>query len=235
MLALAAIVLGAAAALRGAEYDEQYTLFLTAGVARPVWPETPFAAGDVRVLQAGHASLAAIARDLRATDVHPPLYFWAVALWRRLGDGLFEARLFSVLCAMAALAAVAAIAGRVGVPPALAKLLTLGCYGFAYTGAIARGFALAQALTLWGVAVLLAAEGRRGRVLAGGSLLGAATFANYLAVFVLPLTSPAPRERSSREATRVRVPRTAPSCSRHPHPALRADLAREAGEEYSAA
>ncbi|HVC61923.1 MAG TPA: glycosyltransferase family 39 protein [Acetobacteraceae bacterium] len=185
VLALAALVLGAVAALRGAEYDEQYTLFLTGGIARPVWPETPFPAGDVRALQAGHAGLAAIARDLRATDVHPPLYFWAVALSRRLtGGGLFAARLFSVLCGLAALAAVAVIARNVGVPPALAMLLTLGCYGFTYTGAIARGFALAQALTLWGVSVLLAAEQRRWRAVAGGLLLGAATFANYLAVFV---------------------------------------------------
>ncbi|HTB43046.1 MAG TPA: glycosyltransferase family 39 protein [Acetobacteraceae bacterium] len=191
VLALAALVLSAAAALRGAEYDEQYTLFLTGGVARPAWPAAPFAAGEVSAMQAGHAGLGAIARDLRATDVHPPLYFWAVALWRRLiGGGLLAARLFSVLCGLAALAAVAAIARLTGVPPALAMLLTLGCYGFAYTGAIARGFALAQALTLWGVAVLLASEGRRGRALVGGMLLGAATFANYLAVFVL-LTSPA--------------------------------------------
>jgi len=184
---LALVVLIATAAQRSAEYDEQYTLFLTAGVARPAWPDTAFAAGEVRALQAGHASLIGIARDLRATDVHPPLYFWAVAVWRRLtGGGLFAARLFSVLCGVAALAAVGWIAWRTGVPPALAMLLTLGCYGFAYTGAIARGFALAQALTLWGVAVLLS----RRRRWPGGMLLGAATFANYLAVFVA-LAAPA--------------------------------------------
>jgi Dolichyl-phosphate-mannose-protein mannosyltransferase len=226
VLALAALVLGAIAALRGAEYDEQYTLFLTAGVARPVWPDTPFVAGDVRALQAEYASLGRIARDLRATDVHPPLYFWAVALWRRVtGDGLFEARLFSVLCGLAALAAVGAMARRVGVPPALSMLLTLGCYGFAYTGAIARGFALAQALTLWGVAMLLAAEGRRSRMLTAGLLLGAATFANYLAVFVL-LTSPAfgGRGRGARATgVRVKVPQTAQCISPHPHPALPVD------------
>jgi len=202
---LGMLVLGATALLRGAEYDEQYTMFLTAGVARPAWPAQPFPAGAAGALQAGHTSLAAIAHDLRTTDVHPPLYFWAVALWRRLvGGGLFAARLFSVLCGMAALVAVAAIARRVAVPPALAMLLTLGCYGFAYTGAIARGFALAQALTLWGVALLVSAEGRSSRRLAAGLLLGAATFANYLAVFILimspalrPRTSPALRARTS--------------------------------------
>src|SRR5665213_3336499 len=165
---LAAVVLSAAAGLRGAEYDEQYTLFLTAGIARPSWPETPFTAGDVRTMQMGHAGLAAIARDLRATDVHPPLYFWAVALWRRMiGAGLFAARMFSVLCGLGALVAVGMIAARAGISPALAMLLTLGCYGFAYTSAIARGFALAQMLTLAGVAVLMSARGRRRVAFAG--------------------------------------------------------------------
>ena len=35
-----ALVLTTAAWLRGAEYDEQYTLFLTSGVARPDWPSS---------------------------------------------------------------------------------------------------------------------------------------------------------------------------------------------------
>ena len=189
VLALGLAMFSATAALRSAEYDEQYTIFLTAGVARPVWPEVPFMAGKVGALQAGPGSLAGIARDLRASDVHPPLYFWAVALWRRLtGGGLFAARLFSVLCGVAALAAVGVVANRTGVPAASAMLLTLGCYGFAYTAAIARGFALAQALTLWGVAMAL--YGRRGWA---GMLLGAATFANYLAVFVGLVTFPTRR------------------------------------------
>jgi hypothetical protein len=180
MLLLAAAVLTAAAWHRGAEYDEQYTLFLTAGTPRPAWPETAFPAGMVWALQAGHAGPSQIAHDLRATDVHPPLYFWLAAVWRRVaGDGLFALRLLSVAESLSALAAVGVIARLCGIPPALAMLLTLGCYGFAYVGAIARGFALAQVLTLWGVACVLA---RRSFI--GGVLLGAAVFANYLAVFV---------------------------------------------------
>ncbi len=185
-LLAAAVVLTAAAWLRGAEYDEQYTLFLTGGVARPIWPDRAFAAGDVRAMQAGHAGFGAIVRDLRASDVHPPLYFWAVAAWRRLvGDGLFAARLFSVLCGVGALGLVAVIARRVGASAVMALLLTLGCYGFVYINVVARGFALAQLLLLAGVAVLCAAR-RPGRVqgVAAGMLLGAATFTNYLAVFV---------------------------------------------------
>ena len=180
MLVLAGLVLTAAAWLRGAEYDEQYTLFLTAGTPRPDWPETVFPAGAVAAVQAGHASLAGIARDLRATDVHPPLYFWAVGLWRTVfGPGLFAARMLSVVCGLGSLGLVGAIARRCGIRPVLPMLLTLGCYGFVYTNAVARGFAAAEVLTLGGVALLL---GRR--FVLAGVCLGAACCCNYLAVFV---------------------------------------------------
>ena len=184
-LLAAGLLLSAVAWLRGAEYDEQYTLFLTGRVVRPTWPAGIITAAEVRELQAAHAGFVAIARDLRATDVHPPLYFWTVAAWRRLvGDSLFAARLASVLFSAVTLSLVAAIARSAGIPAVPAVLLTVGCYGFAYTGAIARGFALAQMLSVAGIAVLLGAERRAGRMLGAGTLLGAATFANYLAAFV---------------------------------------------------
>ena len=187
VLVVAALVLTSAAWLRSAEYDEQYTLFVTAGPARPVWPAHAFAAGDVRTLQAGHPGVVAIAHELRTGDVHPPLYFWLLAAWRgAVGDGLFAARLVSVLCSLATLGVVAAIGRLTGLPARLAVLLTLGCYGYTYTGTIARGFALAQLLTVLGVALLLFAVQRRRVVsaLLAGTLLGAATFTNYLSVFV---------------------------------------------------
>ncbi len=43
----------------------------------PTGQTTVFAAGTVAVLQGGHATLAGIVQDLRVTDVHPPMYFWA--------------------------------------------------------------------------------------------------------------------------------------------------------------
>ena len=105
VLLLAAAVLTVAAWNRGAEYDEQYTLFLTAGTPRPVWPDAAFPAGHARAIQAGHSDPLRIARDLRTTDVHPPLYFWLVAGWRWVaGDGLFAARLPSVAASLGALA-----------------------------------------------------------------------------------------------------------------------------------
>lgn len=180
MLLLGVAVLIAAAWLRGAEYDEQYTLFLTAGIPRPVWPDGLFPAGVIAAAQAGHASAAQIAADLRATDVHPPLYFWAVALWRAaFGPGLLTARLFSVLCGVASLGLVGVIARQCRIGAAAAMLLALGCYGFVYTNAIARGFAPAETACLAGIALLLA----RRPVLAGVAF-GVACGCNYLAVFV---------------------------------------------------
>ncbi|HEY4173188.1 MAG TPA: hypothetical protein VGM42_09180, partial [Rhodopila sp.] len=151
-----------------------------AGTARPDWPDTVFPAGRVAATQTGHASLAGIARDLRTTDVHPPLYFWAVAAWRPVfGPSLFAVRMLSVLFGLVSLGLTGTIAQRLGIRPVTAMLLTLGCYGFVYTNAIARGFAPAETLTLGGVTLLL---GRR-PVLAG-VCLGAACCCNYLAVFV---------------------------------------------------
>jgi Dolichyl-phosphate-mannose-protein mannosyltransferase len=180
LLLVATFVLTASAWLRGAEYDEEYTLFLTAGSARPEWPDTAFPAGAVAIVQSGHATLAGIATDLRATDVHPPLYFWAVSLWREaFGPSLFAARMLSVLCGLVSLSLIGAIARRCAITPGVAMLLTLGCYGFVYTNSVARGFAAAQMLMLCGVALLL---GRR--PLLAGLCLGAACCCNYLAAFV---------------------------------------------------
>jgi hypothetical protein len=199
-----AVVLCLGAWLRGAEYDEQYTLFLTSGVPRPDWPVVVFSAGLARELQSGTASFASIAHDLRVTDVHPPLYFWLVALWRAgFGHGLFVARLLSVLLGLGALALTGAIAQVSRIPPVWAMLLTLGCYGFTYTSVVARGFALAQVLLLGSVLCLLLGR-RTWRFLLAGALFGAATLSNYLALFAagagllavgLDLVWPGSRER----------------------------------------
>ena len=184
VLLLAAAVLTLTAWLRGAEYDEQYSLFLTAGMPRPAWPETVFPAGLARDIQAGTSGFLAIGRDLRVTDVHPPLYFWLLALWRAaFGPDHFAARLLSVVLGLGALGLTGTIARRAHIPAARAMLFTLGCYAFAYTSGIARGFALAQLLLLGG-ALCLVSPPRAWRFVLGGALLGAASFANYLAVFV---------------------------------------------------
>ncbi len=184
--AFAALLLVAIAWLRAPEYDEAYSIFLTAGHARPAWPQGVFTPGSVRGLFAGHAGFARIAHDLRAGDVHPPLYFWALKLWRQaVGPSWFAARLLSVLFTLGSLALLARLAAAAAVPVYPALFLVLLSYGFAYTGIVARGFALAQLCNIAGVLLIfLAASNRRGRwALAGGAAFGAACFSNYLALF----------------------------------------------------
>lgn len=185
-LALVCVVLVTIAWARAPEYDEAYSLFLTAGHARPAWPVGIFTAGSVRLLYAGRASFARIAHDLRAGDVHPPLYFWALEIWRQIvGPGWFAARLLSVLFTSAGLFFLARLAVVADVPVYPALLITLLSYGFAYTGIIARDFALAQLCTIAAVYFLFrAARGARWPwALAAGAAFGAACFTNYLALF----------------------------------------------------
>jgi hypothetical protein len=185
-LALACVVLVTIAWCRAPEYDEAYSLFLTAGHARPAWPTGIFTAGSVRHFYTGHAGFAEIAHDLRSGDIHPPLYFWALALWRGLvGPSWFAARLLSVLFTLAGLSLLACLARAAAVPVYPALFIALFSYGFAYTGIVARDFALAQSCAIAGVLLLFLAarDGRPLLALAGGCAFGAACFSNYLTLF----------------------------------------------------
>ncbi len=187
LVSVSGMVLGLAAMLRPPEYDEAYSIFLTAGDPRPAWPVGVFTAGAARHFYAGTSSFWQIIRDLQAGDVHPPLYFWALELWRgAFGPSWIAARLLSVLLSLAALWAVAGVAVLIDIPALPAMALTLCSYGFAYTGIIARDFALAQLLDLVGVWLALIAARRQDWrcALAGGLALGAASFTNYLAIFI---------------------------------------------------
>jgi hypothetical protein len=178
-LVFAALLLTCVALLRPPEYDEAYSVFLTAGEARPAWPAGVFTSAAVQPDFTGSASLGGVARDLRVGDVHPPLYFWVLTLWRRVfGPGWITARLLSVAFSLASLLLLARIAAGETIPVLPTLAITLLSYGFAYTGTVARGFALAQFFSLLGV--MLA---RRERGLPAGLAFGAASFTNYLAIF----------------------------------------------------
>jgi hypothetical protein len=184
LLILAALALSAIAALRGSEYDEFYTVFLLAGDPRPTWPAQPFHPPQIRADFTGTASLAHIATALRNDDVHPPLYFWLAKYWRAVfGPSLLALRLLSVLCAIIALALLARIAAAIGIDPPSAVILTLGCYGFAYSSIVARDFSLTTLLILAGMLALLPTKPTRRTDFLAGALLGAACCTNDLAVF----------------------------------------------------
>ncbi len=191
VLAFTLAVLTAAAALRSTEYDENYSVFVTGGEARPAWPDTVFTPAEVRRPFEARTGPAAIARLLRETDVHPPLYFWALGAWRQAaGDGLLGLRLLSVILASGAVAAWMAAAWRAGLPPLAVGVATTLAYGFSYTGHIARGFALAHLLVAVTVLATVKAWRRRNQAAAAmfwaagaGLAAGLASFTNYLAIF----------------------------------------------------
>src|SRR6202035_3471561 len=120
-------------------------------------------------------------------DVHPPLYFWCLEIWRHLlGPSWLIARLLSVIFSLSSLAVIAWLAEVTEIPVLPALSLTLLSYGFAYTGIVARGLALAQFLNLLGFWFIFQTthSHRRRLAFAGGLALGAASFTNYLAIFI---------------------------------------------------
>jgi uncharacterized membrane protein len=78
-------------------YDEAITLLTTSGHAKLDWP--------LGMMQFHPTTnLRKIVSDLYEQDVHPPLYFWALALWRTAFGGSLEvARTFSALFILATL------------------------------------------------------------------------------------------------------------------------------------
>jgi hypothetical protein len=92
-------------------YDEAITLLTTSGHAQVDW--------SLGLMQfQPTANFGKILFDLYNQDVHPPLYFWALALWRVLfGASLEVARSFSAVFLVATLALLYRIARIVGVRP----------------------------------------------------------------------------------------------------------------------
>jgi hypothetical protein len=126
ILLLGLLILTTAAYFRAPEYDEAYSIFLTAGDARPAWPAGVFQPKAVRGFYQGTPALSKIAGDLRKGDVHPPLYFWVLEYWRRaFGAGWFAARMLTVCFAICALACIAWLAALAQIPAASAMLIGL--------------------------------------------------------------------------------------------------------------
>ena len=116
---IALIVIVCAALLAGIHlrhasiwYDEALTLLTTSGHAQLDWP--------LGLMQFQPTlKFGKILFDLYNQDVHPPLYFWALATWRiLLGASLEVARSFSAVFLIATLVLLFRIARMVGVRPA---------------------------------------------------------------------------------------------------------------------
>ncbi|MBD3857188.1 MAG: glycosyltransferase family 39 protein [Acidobacteria bacterium] len=86
-------------------YDEAITLLETAGNAVPTWSALPTPAASQKKLMVGSPSLGEVATGLRETDVHPPVYYGLLSIWRQIaGESIEAARLFSVFWSTASVA-----------------------------------------------------------------------------------------------------------------------------------
>lgn len=126
-------------------YDEAITLLETAGNSIPQWSESPTPARTQKELLVGTPTFSEIARGLRETDVHPPVYYGLLSKWRRLvGASIEAARTFSVLCSTGAVIFLFLLlrASGFGYPwvPSLVYSLTSGAVHYAHE---ARNYSLA--------------------------------------------------------------------------------------------
>lgn len=158
-------------------YDEAITLLTTSGHAKLQWS---LGMGQFKPSLDFHRIL----RDLYEQDVHPPLYFWMLAVWRTcLGWSLEVARVFSLLCTLGTLWLLYRFARAEGmrwpwVPVCVYAASAVGTW-YAYD---ARPYAMATLLVM--VTQLLAEKRSRWT-----GVCGAAAFAThyFAALCVAPL------------------------------------------------
>lgn len=193
------IVVSAAVRLPGLMHraiwgDEAITLMETAGHPLPAWPTTPTAAGVVQhEIFEGSPNLRDLVDDLGTTDVHPPMYYWCLSLWRRwLGFSLETARAFSLVCSVAAVIALYLLL-RIGkfphplTPTAIYALSSISVH----SGQTARDYAMASMWVMLGALFAWLSAGPSGdharrRAVYGVAMAiccGFAFYTNYLALF----------------------------------------------------
>jgi len=173
--------------------DEAVSLLETAGHSLPAWPHEPVRAGTLKVVFEGNPTLGQVAADLRNTDVHPPLYYWILTLWRRaLGFSLESARALSLVCSIAAVFALFLLLRAAGAEyPLVGTLVYAFSSDAVLFGAVARNYAVASlcvllsALLAWLGVERAGANGRGAAALLAGAgvFCGLAFQTHYLALF----------------------------------------------------
>ncbi len=158
VIALATAIALLAALNRSFELDEGYTFLILNGHPRIAWPADIFTRPDIAHWFAGTSSFGRMSADLKAYDVHPPLWFVVAQLWRHaVGPGLLAARLLSVALMAGSLVLVARLARRCRAPVGLTVAITALSYAVLYTGATVRMYPLANVLLLAGALALVRA------------------------------------------------------------------------------
>lgn len=175
---------------RAAWYDEMISLVETSGYSSPHWPRLPAPAGESRRFFTDTASPAQVYEVLLHFDIHPPLYFLSLCLWRHLfGPSIEAARFLSFFFSMASVLVLYVLLRWARVEQArLATLVYALSTGAAHSGHEARPYALAELALLGGaLAAYVAAVSPPRRALAStlvmAAALGAACHTLYVAGF----------------------------------------------------
>ena len=186
--------------VQGIESDEAISLLMISGQATPDWPEGPFPAAVMQSFFRDRARFVPLLRDVRATDIHPPLHL--LTLWSLhwfVGPNLILHRGLSLAAVVATLGVMVLIWRRdeegisSSLVPALLLALTLPATYYAAT--TARGYALVSlllSLAFLGVTLLAGRKSDGPALNAGQSLVipgviglatGLAILTHYLASF----------------------------------------------------
>jgi hypothetical protein len=174
-------------------YDEAITLLETAGNAIPIWSALPTPAATQKELFVGSPSLGEVAAGLRETDVHPPVYYGMLSIWRRIaGESLETARLFSVFWSTASVILLFFLLRAFGFKrPFWPSLVYSISSGAVHYGHEARNYSLAMFFVISAafLAVLLTQSEFFGKIQSGilsvlmAVFCGLAFQTNYLTVF----------------------------------------------------
>jgi hypothetical protein len=172
--------------------DEGITLLQTSGNNLPRWPADPGPAARAQELFRGATSCGSLVAALRDTDVHPPLYFCALAYWKGwFGYSLESARSLSVAASVLSILAFFLLLRIGGMPSPIVPAAVYALSPSAtFWGSEARPYAFAE-LFVVGTALCSYVAARlpvdrasaRGAALAAGACAGLALQTNHLTMF----------------------------------------------------
>jgi uncharacterized membrane protein len=177
----------------GPSYDEAVTLLEVSGHATPVWPEEPAPASIAKAQLRGAATLSQITDELRSTDVHPPLYYWCLTLWRQyLGFSIETARSLSVVFSLGTVVLFYLLLRAGGIKhPLIAVTIYTFSAAALHSATQARPYALASFLVMTEAffayrACSVLAQGKASAGAYSGAMaisFSAAFFTGYLTIF----------------------------------------------------